>query len=197
MEYVGILTVNGRPARRVVRNGRAWLVAPITGIVSGVLPGSQGPLYYPVNECKSSTRSWDGIPITRYHPMAANGQHVSARSPGILSKQGIGVLRNSRWRGKLIHEGWFDEQKTRAVDVRVYNALITGTPMEISTGLFTYNEPTPGTHNGRGYRFVARHYRPDHLAVLPDQIGACSVNDGCGLNVNRAGPKEGGCGDGG
>lgn len=190
MEYVGI-TTNGRPARRVVRNGKAWLVAPITGIVPGVLPGSRGPLFYPSRECKRSAPSWNGIPITRYHPMATNGQHVSVNSPGIMSKQGIGYLKDTKWRGKLVHEGWFDEQKTRAVDMRVYNALITGEPMEVSTGLFTDNVPAPGTHNGRSYQFVARNYKPDHMAVLPDQIGACSVRDGCGLNVNRLTENEG------
>jgi hypothetical protein len=45
---------------------------------------------------------------------------------------------------------------------------------------------------------VARNYRPDHLAVLPDQRGACSLTDGCGVMVNtkhmeiekKSGPSE-------
>lgn len=63
------------------------------------------------------------------------------------------------------------------------DALEAGRPMELSTGLFTQNEPAPAgaTFNGRPYDYVARNYRPDHLAVLPDQIGACSLADGCGV----------------
>jgi hypothetical protein len=55
--------------------------------------------------------------------------------------------------------------------------------------LFTDNETAPpgASHLGRPYNFVARNYRPDHLAILPDQRGACSIEDGCGLNTNRLG----------
>src|SRR5690606_13771547 len=32
------------------------------------------------------------------------------------------------------------------------------------------------------YHSVARDYKPDHIAILPDRIGACSIADGCGVN---------------
>lgn len=198
-------TLNFESVRRVQKGGRTWLIAPMTTIVPGVLNGSKGALLYPVPEIKRSIPHWDHIPITVYHPMAANGHHVSSRSPGILQAQGIGYLANTRWRGKLVHEGWFDEDKLKvslsdplaSAKRRVLNALENGQQMELSTGLYTENVPQEGVHNGRGYRFIAKDYVPDHLAILPDQVGACSLNDGCGLNVNRARPKEGGCGDGG
>ena len=69
--------------------------------------------------------------------------------------------------------------------------LAAGRKIELSTGLFTDNEPArPGaTHNGRAYGHVARAHRPDHLAILPDRRGACSVDDGCGVNnCDCAGP---------
>ncbi len=191
MQYVH-LTLNAGQARRVQKGGRTWLVAPLTTIVPGVLNGSKGSLLYPIPEIKQSMSQWDRIPITVYHPMAANGQHVSASSPGILRQQGIGYLQNTQWKGKLVHEGWFDEEKLRSVSGdplasakrNVLNALQTGQQMELSTGLYTNNVPEEGVHNGKGYKFIAKDYVPDHLAILPDQVGACSLNDGCGLNVN-------------
>lgn len=183
------LTFNfGGGVRVETINGREHLIAPMTTIVEGVLNGSKGALYYPPDQIKRSVKSWDGMPLVVYHPMSANGDHVSANSPGILDKQGVGFLRNSKWNGKLQHEGCFDVEKVKAVDNRVYEALMNGEQMELSTGLFTTNEPAlPGSNfNGKGYEWVAKKYVPDHMAILPDQVGACSLRDGCGLLVNTS-----------
>lgn len=61
--------------RRVIENGKQWLVAPITSIpTDGVLPGSKGPLFYPSGETKKAVRDWDGVPIVVYHPTRNGGQ---------------------------------------------------------------------------------------------------------------------------
>lgn len=177
--------VAGR-VRHVTENGRAYLVADISLIVPGVLAGSKGALYYPPEETARNARAWDGTPIVVYHPTGPQGEHLSASAPGV---QNIGDLRNTTFKDKLRTQGWFDVEHTRSVDPRVLDALEQGRPMEISTGLYTTNDPAPAgaTHNGRPYEWVARDYRPDHLAILPDQVGACSLHDGCGLNVNTQG----------
>jgi hypothetical protein len=122
------------------------------------------------------------------HPNV-NGQNVSARDPEILNRQGIGVVLHARAdNGRLVADGWFDVEATRRVDYRVLSDLEASRPIEVSTGLFTDNEPASGTYNGQAYTAIARNYRPDHLAILPDQIGACSIRDGCGVfNVGLAG----------
>jgi hypothetical protein len=172
--------------------GRDYVVAPLTLIVPGVLPGSKGPLYYPPDEVAREPDSWNHVPIVVYHPIF-NGSPTTARRPDVLEKQGVGYVFNAGYRGKLRAEGWFDIERTKAVDPRVLLALEKGEPFELSTGLYTDNEPAPGgsVFNGasgpRPYTYIARNYRPDHLAVLPDRKGACSVADGCGVLVNEAG----------
>ena len=42
-----------------------------------------------------------------------------------------------------------------------------------------------GDWNGKAYVGIARNYRPDHLAILPDMKGACSIADGAGLCRNH------------
>lgn len=148
-------------------------MAPLTTIVPGVLPGSKGPLKYEAVDIQNAVQLWDDVPIVVYHPTHL-GMHVSAQHEGVLAKSGIGFLRNSKFADKLQHEGWFDIENTKRVDVRVYDSLIANKPMELSTGLFTDNVD--------GF---ARNHRPDHLAVLPDQVGACSIKDGCGVLVNK------------
>ena len=42
-------------------------------------------------------------------------------------------------------------------------------------------EKTSGEWNGKKYVGIARDIQPDHLAILPDIKGACSIEDGAGL----------------
>lgn len=171
--------------RRALLHGRPHLVAPARLIVPGVLAGSLGPLLYAAGEVAKTVTAWNHVPLLVNHPPRP-GQ--SGRDPEVLEAQGVGVLLNARLgpAGELDGEAWFDEARLRAVDVRVLNALAAGRPLEVSTGLYLDRaEAPPGSaHNGVAYTHVASNYRPDHLAVLPDAVGACSRKDGCGLLVN-------------
>ncbi len=175
-------------SRRTVLRGREQIIVPMTMIVPGVLNGSKGPLYYPPDEIAKTADAWNGMPLVVYHPQS-NGQHVSARTPAILEKQQVGRVFNATITedGKLKADGWFDVENTRHIDDRVLTSLLQSKPIELSTGLFTDNEPAENDANydGQPYSFVARNYRPDHLAILPDQKGACSLSDGCGVLVNK------------
>jgi len=187
--------------RRETLNGRSFLVAPMSLLpLNGVLHGSQGPLFYPERETRNSYKAWDYMPLVVWHPTDSQGRHVSARDPGIIQNWGIGFNRKTHINGKMLSEGWFDEEKTRQVDNKLVNRgvepilprLLKNKPIELSTGLFTDNEAVPEgtTHNGTPYEFTARNYRPDHIAILPDQKGACSNEQGCGVMVN-GGPGSG------
>lgn len=193
-----ILTVNlTNPARHAYLNGKKYYVCDMTLIVPGVLAGSQGPLFYQDKEIARNYQQWEGVPLTAYHPYA-NGRNVSAKHPGVLAKQGIGIVRkpclDPLRANALRAEGWFDVDRVKQVDPRIFNALAKGQKIELSTGLFTDNEPAaPGaSFNGRTYAYVAKNYRPDHVAILPDQVGACSIVDGCGVFNSQSG-KYNGC----
>lgn len=167
-------------------NGREYLVAPMALITPGVLNGSKGALYYPPEEVSRNVDAWNNTPIVVYHPME-NGKGISARDPDVLNSQGIGFVFKAKYNKKLVAEGWFDIEKTKEVDNRILNSLEQGEKIELSTGLFTENEEAEDNANygGKPYTAIARNYRPDHLAILPDQTGACSIKDGCGVLVNK------------
>lgn len=182
-----VANFNGR-TRRESLLGRDYLVAPATLIVPGVLNGSKGPLLYPMDEIEADYTAWNGMPLVAGHPIV-NGEHVSARSPNILNKFGIGYVYNSTVENKLAAEAWFDVELTNSRAPLIMEKLLRNEPVELSTGLFTDNIPVHGTpvHNGKSYVAVARNYKPDHLAVFIDQRGACSNADGCGILVNSEG----------
>ncbi|MBL8817686.1 MAG: hypothetical protein JNL58_16795 [Planctomyces sp.] len=112
---------------------------------------------------------------------------MSAQNPELLNSQGIGIVRKPRVtpKGALVAEGWFDIERTERVDQRVRYALQRGDQIELSTGLYmeTVSVRNGSQYNGKPYTHIAMSFRPDHLAILPDQLGACSIKDGCGVGV--------------
>jgi hypothetical protein len=179
-------------AKRVTLGGREYITAPMSLIVPGVLPGSKGPLYYPPEECAANSSDWDNMKLVVRHPFdPLTGEYVSASTPGV---EDIGFARSSVFKGKLRSQGFFDVEKVRNADKelapehKMLPRLLSGKPIELSTGLYTDNEEAPvgANHNGRPYTHIARNYRPDHIAILPDAAGACSIKDGCGVMVNSA-----------
>lgn len=186
METVVANLIAGK-VRRATLHGREYLVAPLTLIVPGVLNGSKGPLFYPADEIAKNSDAWNGVSILVQHPNVG-GTNVSARDPEVVNRQEIGRVFRVRSNGKLRAEGWFDVEATKRIDNRILGMLEAGQKIEVSTGLYTDNEPAENgaKHKGQAYSYVARNYRPDHVAVLLDQKGACSVDDGCGVNVNQA-----------
>ncbi len=184
------LTLNAKGrTRRVSRGSRHYLVVPVNMIVPGVLPGSHGPLFYPPEENVRSPHDWNGMPVVVYHPLV-NGTPVSARTPEVWDSHEIGRVYNATASPAdpvLRSEAWLDIEDANRVDPRVVLDIEAGRDIEVSTGLGLDEEPAEeGTvFNGVSYRATARNYRPDHLAILPDQKGACSLKDGCGIRLNQ------------
>ncbi len=174
--------------RNETLHGKNYLVAPAIMIVEGVLDGSQGPLLYPAEELSKSVPLWNMKPAVLYHP-EKNGTGITACSPEVLNTRGLGIMMNTRMDGnQLKTEVWLDMEQVEKVDKRVLEAVENNKVMELSTGLLTDNEMTEGEWNDVHYDAIARNYRPDHLAILPDQKGACSIDDGAGfLRLNKAG----------
>lgn len=181
------ITLNGA-TRRVTLNGRDYLVTPATMIVEGVLNGSAGALFYPKEEIERDPQAWNGVPILLGHPVAKDGTHVSGRTPEVWNERLLGHCFSAQAAdGTLKSEAWFDASAVKQKAPQLAVMLREGKPIEISTGLFTENRPVPegSTYNGTPYEAIAHSYKPDHLAVLLDEKGACSNADGCGINVNN------------
>ena len=181
MHYQQIVT-NFKP---IVRNdkmqGKEWIVAPMVMMVEGVLNGNHGPIFYPFDEMSEIPAIWNHKPVVVYHP-EQNGKALSACTPDELTVRSIGVIMNTEAKdGKLVAEAWLDPDRIEVVDNRISEAIENETTLELSTGLFMDVEEAEGDFNGVEYKGIARNFRPDHLAVLPDLEGACSVEDGAGF----------------
>lgn len=179
--------VRAKLVRNDTMEGKTYKVVPMVMMVVGVHSGSQGALYYPKSELSKTPEVWNHKPVVVYHP-TMNGRGISACSPDVLTSHKIGVIMNTKFDtlGRLVAEAWLDPDRIEKVDPRVGKAVDKLSTLECSTGMFMEVEATEGKFEGEDYKGVARNYRPDHLAVLPDKVGACSVKDGAGFIRNEA-----------
>jgi len=167
-------------------NGRSYLVAPVIMVKAGVLNGK----LVPGDELSQYVQAWAGRPVTLGHPML-NGEAISAGNPDIFANQTPGVIWNPILDGDSIKaEMWIDIQKAQAIGGEALTAmqrLRAGQMIEVSTGYFADFDDVSGTWNGLAYNGVTRNIRPDHLALLLHEAGACSVKGGCGVpRLNQA-----------
>jgi hypothetical protein len=165
-------------------NNAPHLVLPVVMLAVGVHNGSAGPLFYPEEELRNSAHLWDGKPVLVNHP--TNGTSpVSANSPKVWEGQVLGQVWNTRFSGnQLKAEIWLNEDRTKRIAPELLKLIGQGANIDVSTGLFSSDESTTGVWNGERYTAVARRHVPDHLAILPNQRGACSWADGCGIRAN-------------
>lgn len=175
--------------RTEVLEGREHLVVPVVMMVEGVHYGSGGPLLHLREDLAKAPHTWNGVPVTIDHPQE-EGLNVSANSPGILERYAVGKIFNSRMDGdKLKAEAWLDVQRMAALSPLALSYIQEGKPLEVSIGAFIDAEPLQGVYNGASgdeqYEAIARNIRPDHLALLPGEQGACSWRDGCGIRANK------------
>lgn len=183
------ITANFSPAggiRHEQFEGRDHLVVPVVMICEGVLNGALVPLA----EFSRFPEAWNGLPVPVLHP-EEQGQAISANRPDVIERNTIGTVFNARTEGaKLKAELWLDTEKAcRLGFCDLMKRLEAGECIEVSTGYFADDDPQAGEFNGRPYSMIHRNIRPDHLALLPGQIGACSIADGCGTRTNsKKGP---------
>jgi hypothetical protein len=173
--------------RRETLDGTEYVVAPVTLLKPMYLntPGdwSANEAYLPESEAKNSIPSWNGTPLTLNHP-TMNGHGTTANSPEIHSKSVLGRVFNVEWDGsEVVGEAWFDENKIRQMGGQAENALervLNGDSVEVSTGYRASKLPS-GDYDGETHNAVQGNLKPDHLAVLPNQQGKCSIDAGCGV----------------
>lgn len=163
---------------------REHYVVPTVLIVEGVLNG----ILYKAEDLQKFPDSWNGIPVPVLHTYdEISGQAISANKPKLVEKQSVGRLWNVKYEDRRLKgEIWIDIEKCNKIAPHVLRMLENNQHIEVSTALFTEDELVQGTFNGKTYTAIAHNFRPDHLAILPNEKGACGWEDGAGMpRINK------------
>jgi len=176
--------------QRKTLDGVKYLVAPVVMVREQVLNGE----FLPADEIEKSVPGWNGRPVVCHHPKSCDGDDVTANSPDSIPDYEVGRIFNVSYdpeTTKLKGEAWLDiakmskNKETKAA----YDMILKNKCLEVSTGYFV-NSPQSisGNHNEVEYTAVQRDILPDHLALLPGDVGACSWEDGAGIRHNSRNP---------
>lgn len=180
VQHVKVHLLKGE-IRRASLDGADYLVVPVIMARGDVVMNSG---LTPASEFE--TFAWNGVPVTLRHPQSEAGVFMSANTPDAIEKFAAGRIFNTTVvDGQLRAEAWVHIEKAEALSPGIIDRLEAGGPMDVSTGFFSDQTPAKGVVNGRAYDFVNSNLRPDHLALLPNEVGACSWDDGCGVRANQ------------
>lgn len=163
-----------------VANDGGKFVVPCVLVQEQVLNGG----LLTIDQITKSLAAWAGKPVVISHPNDPAGNYKSAIDPQVYETQLIGFVFNPRIEDKkLLGDLHLDEKMIcKAGHCELNERLKAGEVIEVSTGYMCEVQKIPGMFGDVPYDEIQENIEPDHLAVLVDEIGACSIADGCGTN---------------
>ncbi|MCG5044324.1 DUF2213 domain-containing protein [Enterobacteriaceae bacterium 155047] len=180
-------TIDGKP--HIVVRG-------ITPVVDDIVMNRK---LYPAAEIEKAYNTLERNPMPLGHPKV-DGKHVSARDVRAVNEYHVGAwLQNvSHNDGKVTGDMYVNRQYAESSEKgkRLINRLdemLAGTnadPIHISTGLLYSGIAANGESKGKKYNEIATNMMFDHVAVLLDEPGAGTPEEGVGIFVNSEGDEQ-------
>ena len=177
---------NSAAIRREKRNGRDVVIVPSATLPDDVV---MNDILYPAAEIAKSFASLERTPAPLGHP-SVNGKFLSARDPEGLNQGWIGAWNENvrQEKGRVLLDKVIDVERANQSEggKRVLDAIEKGEPVHTSTGLLAMLDAANGEVP---YKFTARDIEFDHDAILLDEAGAATPEQGVGMMVNSAGKE--------
>ena len=179
--------VNAGKIRKETRNGREVVVVPSATLPDDVVMNG---IMYPAAEIEKSYASLERTPAPLGHPVNESGEFLSAFDPEAINTFYIGAWNEKvqRVNGRVFIDKVIDVSFAGACEGgrRVLNAIEEGKPIHTSTGLMAEMEDVDDPDGALNYKRIARNIVFDHDAILLDQSGAATPEQGVGMLVNGA-----------
>jgi hypothetical protein len=182
--------VNTDKIRREDREGREVIVVPSATLPDDVIMNN---VKYPAEEIKNSFATLNRTPAPLGHP-EKGGMFLSASAPEAINEYWVGAW-NENVRQEKMPNGSYRVHVDKAIDVEVANrteggravleAIEKGEPIHTSTGLFANLKESEED----GYGWTAHDIQFDHDAILLNEKGAATPEQGVGMMVNGDGEK--------
>jgi hypothetical protein len=184
-------------AGNVSKDGSTYTILDVVGAVDDIVMNSR---LYPADQLKAAAATLEGKPAPAGHPKNSAGQAISALNGEALASAWIGsYVRNARHEaGRTIADVVVNEAQARAHPdgaklIERLDAAIAGNnaePIHVSTGLMMDPIIANGESLGKRYSSIVTNIRYDHLAILLNEQGAATPDQGVGMFLNSAGEAE-------
>ena len=175
----------------------------VEGVEFTVLPSKTLPpnivmngILYDEMDVEANIGTLDGSPVTMSHPVI-NGRFADAYEPISQAKFGLGGAFN-KVRGKAGDGSWIVEKYIPTEQLqntergkKLAEAIKNKTPIHTSTGVYLTKVDEIGV-NAMGQEYTARAKidKFNHDAILLNEVGAATPEQGVGLFVNANGESE-------
>ncbi|KAA0910677.1 hypothetical protein [Pusillimonas sp. ANT_WB101] len=182
--------VNASKIRKAVHNGREHWILPSYTLPANVIMNNG---LYPASEIDAHYAGLEGTLAPLGHP-TVDGQFVSAFSPEGINAAHVGAFnRNVKKSGNRIYvEKWVDVEVAKLTDggrelLERVEALEKGEdvpPIHTSVAVFLEQMEANEQQQAAGAQWVAKIHGMDHDAILLNEVGAATPEQGVGLMVN-------------
>jgi hypothetical protein len=172
-------------------NGREYIVVRgVTPVVDDIVMNGK---LYPAAEIEKGYRTLERNPMPLGHPKV-NGKHISARDVQAVNEYHVGAWLQDVQHvdGKVSADMYVDKRYAEGTEKgpRLLNRLDEMAenknvePIHISTGLLYSGIAANGQSKGKKYREIVTNMLFDHTAILLDENGAGTPQEGVGIFVN-------------
>lgn len=173
---------NVKAARKEKRNGRDVVIVPSATLPDDIVMNG---IKYPADEIAKSFKGLERTPAPLGHP-TINGKFVSASDPEGLNLGYVGAWNENvrREKGRVLIDKVIDVEVANRTEggKAVLEAVNAGTPIHTSTGLLCTLEAVNGATD---HKHIARNIHWDHDAILLNESGAATPEQGVGMLVNK------------
>lgn len=194
--HVKSLAINASNISTTTINGQEhYVIRGAVPIVDDIV--MNGGLY-PAEEINKSYQTMERKLMPIGHPMV-NGKYVSANDPQAVNDYYAGAWAQnvSKANDKVVIDVYVNKAvaDTKPDGKRLIQRLddmISGNnddPIHVSTGLLLNKEQKVGESKQKKYSWVAHNMQFDHIAILLDEPGAGTPDEGVGMFVNADGQE--------
>ena len=164
-------------------NGRMCIVVPSKTLPDDVV---MNEIRYPAAEIAKSFNTLEGTPAPMGHPIV-RGQYVGVGHSEAYPFISGAINRNVKRVDGVVHlEKWIDKEYATRNHPSLIEAINKKQPIHTSTGLILERIPVA---NNDGYKYEAHNMVFDHDAILLNEVGAATPDQGVGVFVNSAGDQ--------
>ena len=184
-------------AANISKTGNTYTIRDVCGATDGIVMNGR---LYPAAELAAGAPGLNGKPAPAGHPKNSSGKFISAANGEALATAWIGAYcTNARHEGgrtlvDIVVNGDMAQATPKGKElVERLDGAIAGTnadPIHVSTGLNLVEVVANGESRGKKYTSIATNLQYDHLAILLDQPGAGTPEQGVGMFLNSAGDEE-------
>lgn len=184
-------------AANISKTGSTYTIRDVCGATDGIVMNGR---LYPADQLAAGAPGLNGKPAPAGHPKNSSGKFISAANGEALATAWIGAYcTNARHEGgrtlvDIIVNGDMAQATPKGKElVERLDGAIEGSNAEaihVSTGLNLVEVVANGESRGKKYTSIATNLQYDHLAILLDEPGAGTPEQGVGMFLNSAGGEE-------